>query len=200
LLTLDSQLETTIDKILNQTTTELLSTLQKTFDECKESLSKSSRSLEQEYDRILDEGKKESEKLEKQIIGSSELEARNKQLLLTAESVDKVFDKAIEKIQNIKKNENYPKLISTLIDESTKALGTQEIIVLTNSKDKDVVKSVLAKFPKAELSSETINCIGGVEVRSKDGTMTFNNTIDSRLERLKPLIRKDIATKFGVGN
>lgn len=161
---------------------------------------KSSRSLEQEYDRILDEGKKESEKLEKQIIGSSELEARNKQLLLTAESVDKVFDKAIEKIQNIKKNENYPKLISTLIDESTKALGTQEIIVLTNSKDKDVVKSVLAKFPKAELSSETINCIGGVEVRSNDGTMTFNNTIDSRLERLKPLIRKDIATKFGVGN
>ncbi len=156
--------------------------------------------LEQEYDRIIDEGKKEAEKLEKQIIGSSELEARNKQLLLTAESVDKVFDKAIEKIQNVKKNDNYPKLISTLIDESTKALGTQEIIVLTNSKDKDVVKSVLAKFPKAELSSETISCIGGVEVRSKDGTMTFNNTIDSRLERLKPLIRKDIATKFGIGN
>jgi V/A-type H+-transporting ATPase subunit E len=196
---LDSRLETTIDKILNQTTSELLSNLQKTFNECKESLSKSSRSLEQEYDRILDESKKESEKLEKQIIGSSELEARNKQLLLTAESVDKVFDKAIEKIQNIKKNENYPKLISTLIDESTKALGTQEIVVLTNSKDKDVVKSVLAKFPKAELSSETISCIGGVEVRSKDGTMTFNNTIDSRLERLKPLIRKDIATKFGIG-
>jgi V/A-type H+-transporting ATPase subunit E len=196
---LDSRLETTIDKILNQTTSELLSNLQKTFDECKESLSKSSRSLEQEYDRILDESKKESEKLEKQIIGSSELEARNKHLLLTAESVDKVFDKAIEKIQNIKKNENYPKLISTLIDESTKALGTQEIVVLTNSKDKDVVKSVLAKFPKAELSSETISCIGGVEVRSKDGTMTFNNTIDSRLERLKPLIRKDIATKFGIG-
>jgi len=198
-LNLDSRLETTIDKILNQTTSELLSNLQKTFDECKESLSKSSRSLEQEYDRILDESKKESEKLEKQIIGSSELEARNKHLLLTAESVDKVFDKAIEKIQNIKKNENYPKLISTLIDESTKALGTQEIVVLTNSKDKDVVKSVLAKFPKAELSSETISCIGGVEVRSKDGTMTFNNTIDSRLERLKPLIRKDIATKFGIG-
>lgn len=119
---MDSRLETTIDKILNQTTSELLSNLQKTFNECKESLSKSSRSLEQEYDRILDESKKESEKLEKQIIGSSELEARNKQLLLTAESVDKVFDKAIEKIQNIKKNENYPKLISTLIDESTKAL------------------------------------------------------------------------------
>lgn len=197
---MDSKLETTIDKILTQTTTELLSTLQKTFDECKESLSKSSWMLEQEYDRIIDEGKKEAEKLEKQIIGSSELEARNKQLLLTAESVDKVFDKAIEKIQNVKKNDNYPKLISTLIDESTKALGTQEIIVLTNSKDKDVVKSVLSKFPKAELSSETISCIGGVEVRSKDGTMTFNNTIDSRLERLKPLIRKDIATKFGIGN
>jgi len=30
--------------------------------------------------------------------------------------------------------------------------------------------------------------------------MTFDNTIDARLERLKPLIRKEIATKFGLGN
>ena len=29
--------------------------------------------------------------------------------------------------------------------------------------------------------------------------MTFDNTLDARVERLKPLIRKDIAGKFGVG-
>jgi hypothetical protein len=28
----------------------------------------------------------------------------------------------------------------------------------------------------------------------------FDNTIDSRLTNMKPLIRKEIATKFGVDN
>ena len=29
--------------------------------------------------------------------------------------------------------------------------------------------------------------------------MTFDNTLDARIDRLKPLIRKEIASKFGVG-
>ena len=30
--------------------------------------------------------------------------------------------------------------------------------------------------------------------------MTFDNTLDAKIERLKPLIRKEIAAKFGVNN
>ena len=78
-------------------------------------------------------------------------------------------------------------------------MGTSDITIFTNSKDKDAVQSVLSNFSGAELSSETIDCLGGIKVRSKDGSMTFDNTIDARLERLKPLIRKEIASKFGVG-
>ncbi|MFB5598222.1 MAG: V-type ATP synthase subunit E [Nitrosopumilaceae archaeon] len=194
----DQELEITIDKILNRTQSELSDSLKKTFDEIHETLTKSQTKLEQEYDRIIDEGRKESEKLEKQIIGSADLESRNKQLLLIADSVEKVFKKAVEKIQKFERNKDYSKLITALIDESTKALGTSEVVVFTNSKDKKIVESVLSKFSGAELSSDTIDCLGGVQVQSKDGTMTFNNTIDARLERLKPLIRKEIATKFGI--
>ena len=73
-------------------------------------------------------------------------------------------------------------------------------MIYTNSKDQDVVKQTLSKYSGAELSSETIDCLGGVEIKSKDGSMAFNNTIDARIERLKPLIRKEIASKFGLGN
>ena len=199
-MTSDSRLEKTVDKILNQTENELLTSLKNSFEESKETLSKSLNSLEQEYDRIIDEGKKESEKIEKKIIGSSDLESRNKQLLLVEESVEKVFDKAIEKISSANRNENYSKLINNLLDESTSALGTTDVIVYTNSKDKGIVEPLLSKFSGSELSSEIIDCLGGVQVKSKDGSMTFNNTIDARLERMKPLIRKEIATKFGIGN
>ena len=199
-MTSDPKLEKTIDKILNQSEVEILASLKTSYDESLDTLSKSQNSLEQEYDKIIDEGKKESEKIEKQIVGSSDLESRNKQLLLVEESVEKVFDKAIEKIEATSRNDNYSKLITTLLDESTEALGTTEVVVYTNSKDQDVVKSLLSKYSGSELSSETIACLGGVEVKSKDGSMTFNNTIDARLERMKPLIRKEIATKFGLGS
>ena len=200
MLTSDPKLEKTIDKILNQTEIDNLSSLKKSLEESLETLTKSQSTLEQEYDRILDEGKKEAEKIEKQIIGSSDLESRNKQILLVEESVQKVFDKAIEKISSANRDANYSKLMESLLTESTNALGTTEVIVSTNSKDKEVVQSILSKFSGAELSNDTIDCLGGVEVKSKDGAMTFNNTIDARVDRMKPLIRKDIATKFGIGN
>jgi len=91
-------------------------------------------------------------------------------------------------------------LITKLIEEAIQALGTSDVVIHTNSKDKEITQSVLSKFSGAELSSETIDCLGGVQVKSKDGTMTFDNTIDARTDRMKPLIRKDVASTFGIGN
>ncbi len=196
----DPAIERTVDKILGQTESEILSSLRDSLSDAKKTLENSRPKLEQEFDKIITEGKKEAEKLQKQIIGSSDLEARNKQLLLVQESVEKVFNKAIDQIKNVNRDANYSKLISKLLEDSTKILGTTKVTVFTNSKDKEIVKSELAKFSGAELSNETIDCLGGVQVKSKDGSMTFDNTIDARIERMKPLIRKEVATKFGIGN
>ena len=171
--------------------------LQDSLKSSQETLSGAKVSLEQEYDKILAEGKKEAEKLEKQIVGNADLEARNKQLLLVEESIEKVFEKAIKKIKDADRNENYSKLISSLLKESIDTIGTSDIVVKTNSKDQPVVKSLLSKFSGATLSPDPIECFGGVKVQSKDGTMTFDNTTDAKFERMKSLIRKDIASKFG---
>ena len=193
----DSALEQTVEKIIHNTEEQILSNLKETLKSSQDALSSSHVSLEQEYDRILSEGKKEAEKLEKQIIGNADLDSRNKQLVLIEESIEKVFDKAIKKIQDADRNNDYSKLISSMLEESIRIIGTPNIIIQTNSKDKSVVQSLLSKFPSATLSNDVIDCLGGIRVQSKDGTMKFDNTIDARLERLKPLIRKDIASKFG---
>ncbi len=193
----DSALEQTVEKILQNTEQQIVSSLKEALKSSQATLMNSLVPLEQEYDKILAEGKKESEKLEKQIIGNADLDSRNKQLLLVEESIEKVFEKAIKKLQDADRNNDYSKLISTLLQESIDTIGTSEIVVQTNSKDKSVVQSLISKFPGATLSSDLIDCLGGIKVQSKDGTMKFDNTIDARLDRLKPLIRKDIASKFG---
>lgn len=200
MLASDSALERTIDKILSQTESNILSGLNEALAESQQKLDDFSKNLEQEYDQIINDGKKEADKIEKQIMGSADLEARNKQLTTIEESIDKVFQKALDEIANADRSGDYSNLIKSLLDESTKILGTTEIVVFTNTKDKEIVQSMLSQYPGSELSSETIECLGGVKVKSKDGSMTFDNTVDARIERLKPLIRKDIATQFGVGN
>ena len=197
-MTSNSQLEQAIDKILNKTQNNILSEIQSALTDSQQNLDDSIPKLESEFDKIISDGKKEAEKIERQIVGGADIEARNKQLMALEESVEKVFSKALEQIANADRSGDYSNLIKTLLTESTQVLGTSEITVLTNTKDKDVVQSVLSQFPGSELSSETIDCLGGIIAKSKDGAMTFDNTINARINRLKPLIRKGIAVKFGV--
>ena len=196
----NSSLKQAIDKIVEKTEKEILLDLKNSASDSKQTLDDSISNLEQEYDKIISDGKKEADKIDKQIVGSADLDVRNKQLLLLEEGVDKVFSKALDQIAKTDRNGDYSNLIKTLLDEATKILGTTEVTVFTNTKDKDVVKSILSKYSGAKLSSETIDCLGGIKIKSKDGTMTFDNTIDARIERFKPLIRKEIASTFGVGN
>ncbi len=192
----DVALEKTIDKILKKSENELLESLNQSRDDSKKVLSDSLPSLEQEHDRIISEGKKDADKIQRQIIGSSDLAERNKQILLVEESVEKVIDKAMEKLRE-SGQKDYTNLMTQLIDEAITSLGTKQVVITTNARDSNLVKSILKKFKGATLSSDTIECIGGIFVKSKDGSMNFDNTIDARLERLKPVIRKDVATKFG---
>jgi V/A-type H+-transporting ATPase subunit E len=195
----NSALESTIDKILKNTETDILSNIKSGLEDAQQNLDDAIPKLESEYDKIISDGKKEADKIEKQITGSSDIQARNKQLILLEEAVDKVFLAALNQISNVDRTTDYSNFIKTLIDNAIQILGTSEISIFTNTKDKDVVQSIISQFSGAELSSDTIECLGGIKAKSKDGTMIFDNTIDARIERLKPLIRKEIAAKFGVG-
>ncbi len=193
-----NSLEQAIDKILDKTGSDILSSLEGSHSESLQKLDDALPRLEQEYDKIIMEGNKEADKIKKQIVGSSDLEARNKQLVAIERTVDDVFAKAIGQIEGTDRGGDYANLVKTLLDESTGILGTTEIVVFTNSKDREVVQSAVSQLPGAELSDEAVDCLGGIVAKSKDGTMKFDNTIDARIQRLKPLIRKEIATIFGV--
>ena len=196
----NSALESTIDQVLDRNSSEFSQSLKNSLEEAQKTLSDSLPMLEEEYEKIMSDGKKEADKIAKQIVGSADLATRNKALLLVQESADKVLEKAKEKIQNMERNSEYSNLINKLLTEATEALNTSEVIVFTNSKDKEVVQSAVSSLSGAEMSNDTIDCMGGVKVTSKDGSMSFDNTIDARIELLKPLIRKDIAAQFNLGN
>lgn len=199
-MAMGAQLEQTIDKILEETEKKMLSNIRSAVEESGKSLDDAVLTLEQEYDRILSDGRKEADKIHRQIVGSSDLDVRNRQLLVLEEAVDNVFAKALEQVSSIDRNgAEYTELVRSLLAESTAILGSKNVLVSAGAADRDVVQSILsADYPDSELAQEGIDCLGGVRIRSRDGSMMFDNTLDARIERLKPLIRKEIASKFGA--
>ena len=194
-----SALERTIDKVLAQREVDFIKQLDSAYEESIANLESSRTNLESEYLRIVEGAKKQAENLKRQIVGSSRLAARNKQLLLIDKAVNNAFEKAKADLASSNKEESYRVLITKMLENSVSAIGSDEVIVECNKNDFDLVKKAITdlsndnntKF-KVKLSDQPINAIGGIRVRSADGSITYDNTLDSRIERFKPLIRKDI--------
>ena len=114
-------------------------------------------------------------------------------------AVNNAFEKAKLELASSNKEESYRVLITRMLEDSVSAIGSDEVIIECNKNDFDLVKKAITdlsndkntKF-KVKLSDQPINAIGGIRVRSADGSITYDNTLDSRIERFKPLIRKNI--------
>jgi V/A-type H+/Na+-transporting ATPase subunit E len=195
----NSALERTINKVLSQKETELISQIDSAYEESLRNLEASRDRLEAERTRIIESAKKQAENLKRQIVGSSRLAARNQELLMIENAVNNAFEEARKKLAASGGKDSYRTLMASLVEESVSSVGSDEVVVECNRNDAELVSKILADLQKknprikAKVSDQHIEAIGGIRVKSADGTMTYDNTIDSRIERLKPLIRKNIA-------
>ena len=195
-----SALERTVNKVLAQTEAELIKQLDYAYEESIKNLESSKAKMQDEYQRIVNGAKKQAENIKRQIVGSSRLAARNKQLLLIETSVNEAFENAKAKLASSYNQQNYKDLLSKMLEGSVSAIESENVIVECNKNDynivKDSIKNLRDKRSRVALSDQPINVIGGIRVKSVDGSVTYDNTLDSRIERLKPLIRKRIVQMF----
>ena len=191
-----NSLERTIDKVLSQKESALISEIDSALQNSLKNLESSKSSLQTEYDNIIKSSKKQAENLKRQIIGSSTLNARNKELVIIESAIDEIFNKAREKLAESNSQKNYEKLLASMIEDTAAKLGS-DVVIQCNKTDLKLVKKISSeestnKKVKITVSDEVIDVIGGIRATSVDGTMTLDNTLDSSIEGLKPLIRKDI--------
>ncbi|TLX66400.1 MAG: V-type ATP synthase subunit E [Thaumarchaeota archaeon] len=191
-----NSLERTIDQVLSQKESALISEIDSALQNSLKNLESSKTSLQVEYDNIIESSKKQAENLKRQIIGSSTLNARNKELVTIESAINDIFNKAKEKLAESNDEKNYEKLLAKMLEDSAAKLGS-DIIIQCNKNDLKLVKKIssqesIDKKMKLTVSDDVIDIIGGIKATSVDGTMTLDNTLDSSIESLKPLIRKDI--------
>ena len=196
-----SALEHMIDKVLVQKEAELISQIDSAYQESLDNLDSSRSKLEAERTRIVEAARKQSENLKRQIIGSARLASRNQELLTIENAVNKAFEEAKKKLQASRDTDSYKNLLKQMVEESISAVGgSNAVIIESNKNDAEIVRKAVSELrdtgkvqQQAEVSDQHIDVLGGIRIKSSGGTMTYDNTLDSRIERLKPLIRKNIA-------
>ncbi len=187
--------EYTLDKVASEALAELVAEIDSGKKDAQERLAAMTRSTRGEVAKILEGGEREAESIRRQILGSAELEARNSTLRALEDASNKVIQESLSTVTE-KRPEAYQKALARLISEGALVIG-KDAAVLCNAKDRKVVGSVVKELNEQNgmelaLSDQGIEAMGGVVLQSSDGTIRYDNTLEARLERIKPQLRREI--------
>ena len=162
---------------------------------------KAEKTAETEKTKISENGKKQSEMRYQQIISEAKMNARRAELSAKEEVIEAAFDKATDELKSIASSgsEEYDDSLSKMIKEAVDELGSKDLILQLNEADTNKFKSQLDSSSTFQIDDvtfeigEPIDAIGGAIVKTKSGDIEVNNTIESRLERFKSVLRSEVA-------
>jgi V/A-type H+-transporting ATPase subunit E len=108
------------------------------------------------------------------------------------------FTEAQKILQSVRGQANYENIFKTLLKEAVTELEGEEILLHIDKKDENLCKKLLSELKLNCGIVTDITCAGGLNVSSKDGRFIIFNTVDSRIERAKVLLKLDVfATLYG---
>lgn len=168
--------------------------------------SKATKDAEAEKNKILDNGKKQSDMRYQQIISEAKMNARRAELEAKEDVIEAAFNKATEELTQIASSNDaqYVESLVKMIKESADEIGGGDLIVCVKESDVSKIDSQLTKIASDVTSStgvntnlslgDNIDAIGGAVLKTADGNIEVNNTIESRLVRFKKLLRSEVAS------
>ena len=149
---------------------------------------------EQERKAILDRAREDAERLRGQAVATAQLKARSLQLTNREKLLDRVFETVREKLTEVQKRPDYDQIASQLLREALVQLRVNKAQVRADK----TTQGFLEKKALAELSKELngqFTSAGeleegtGIIVDAADGKLNYDNTLETRLQRLEGTLR-----------
>jgi len=152
---------------------------------------------EAERKAMLDRAREDAERLRSQAVATAQLKSRSLQLEHREQLLDRVFKAVKEKLPEIQKRPDYDQIAAMLLREALQQLRvnkaeiradkiTQDI--LKNSALDEISKELKGQFTLAEALEEGT----GVIVDAADGKLHYDNTLETRLNRLQSTLRAPV--------
>ena len=152
---------------------------------------------EQERRAILERAQQDADRLRGQAAATAQLKARSAQLGSREQLLDRVFEAVKEKLPDVEKRPDYDQIAALLLREALVQLRVNKAQIRTdqatlNSLQKnalnDISKELNGQFTTGEPLEEGI----GVVVNAADGKLNYDNTLETRLNRLQGTLRASV--------
>ena len=161
---------------------------------------KAEKTAEAEKIKILENGKKQSDMRYQQIISEAKMNARRAKLDAKEDVIEAAFSQATGELKEkaAEGSEDYKDSLSKMIKEAADEIGGNDLIIQLNEADTNIFKKDLSSDTfeldgiKFQLG-EPIDVMGGAILKTGNGDIEVNNTIEARLERYKSILRSEVA-------
>lgn len=147
--------------------------------------------------QILAKASVEAERIRSQAIATTQLKARTQELESREALLNSVFAGAAEKVASVQKNSDYEKTAQRLLREAVIQIGANVVKVhadqvtgkfITSSLIESLAKELNVKIQiDAPLAKGT-----GVVVETEDGHRQYDNTLETRLKRMRDTLRAPV--------
>ena len=162
---------------------------------------KAEKTAEAEKIKILENGKKQSDMRYQQIISEAKMNARRAELGAKEEVIEAAFNQAIGELKTkaSSNDSDYEHALGKMIKEAADEIGGNDLIIQLNEADTNKLKADLSSDDSFEIEGinfkvgEPIDAIGGAILKTSNGDIEVNNTIEARLERFKSILRSEVA-------
>ena len=118
--------------------------------------------------------------------------------------VDKVLSQTGERLAGIRMDGDYPAALRRLIEEALAELynllkESERAELVADPRDRELLEGALLDMGRDLRVSYELDCWGGLIAKSEDGRVIAINTLEARLERATPYLRRTLATLFEEG-
>ena len=185
------------EAVLSEARTEA----EKIIDEAKKAADKIRRHAQEEADQeqsaIIERARQNAERVRRQEIASTQLNARTLQLGEREKLLVKVFDAAAQQLSSIQQWSDYHKISLHLLREALTNLNAKSVVIHADETAQklftDQTLKKLSDELKIELSlGEPLKQNTGVIIETPDGRLRYDNTLETRLNRLQNSLRTTV--------
>ena len=187
------------NEVLEDIRKEADAIVRKAEKESEESLQTAKAEADRTYKTTLSDASAKIEAEKRRIESLTQVEKRNRLLKTKEELVDSAFSETQARLKTFVKSEDYNSCLANLIEEASRKMDSKSLIVYVNSADREwLLDGNLNSLSKKlridlKLAEGTIDCVGGCKVQTSNEKVFYDNTLENRIEQLKPHLRLEVA-------
>ena len=171
--------------------------------EAKKILAEAGKKADEAAERTLDVARERADRQAQATLATVAIEVQRDLLETREREFDKLFDAARQRLAD-KARYDYPAALAALAAEAIAAMRTDDVVLALSSDDRPIATDAwladllrrVGRDVKTTIAEEPASIDGGLIVRSADGRLLYDNSFAARLTRLRPDLRRELATRL----